>query len=119
MALASVLLPVPGKPAKSTQVVDADSMLSAAMPGLFVQHAAVTHVQDAVSNRGRLRVVRDHQHRLLELLGRAPQHLQHRIGIDGVQIPGRLIGKDNRRTRNERAGNRDRCCSPPESSEGR
>ena len=72
---------------------------------LFLQQTAVAHVQDAVSNRGRLRVMRDHQYRLLELLVRAPQHLQHGIGIGSVEVAGRLIGKNNGGAGNERAGN--------------
>ena len=83
-----------------------DAKFTAPASFLGVQQVAVAHVQDAVSNGGRLRVVRDHQHRLLELLVGAPQHREHRIGIGRVEIAGRLIGKNNGRTRDQRARNR-------------
>ena len=67
---------------------------------------AVAHVQDAVSNGCRLRIVGDHQHRLLELLVAAAQHGKHRVGIGSVEVAGGLIGKNNGRAGDERARDR-------------
>jgi hypothetical protein len=41
---------------------------------ILLQQVTIPHMQNAVSDRSRLRIVGDHQHCLLELLVRAPQH---------------------------------------------
>ena len=69
--------------------------------------AAVGEEQDAVGDLGRMRVVRDHHHRLAELLGRRAQELEDAGARLRVEVAGRLVGEHDRRPRDERAGDRD------------
>jgi hypothetical protein len=46
---------------------------------LFPDQMPIAHLQNAVADRRRLRVVRDHQDGLTELLIRTPQHPEHRV----------------------------------------
>src|SRR5215831_16274783 len=57
---------------------------------------SVTHVNDAIPVGRRLRVVRDHQHRLAQFLVGLPQHTQDNVGILGIQIAGGLIRQNHR-----------------------
>ena len=56
---------------------------------------------------GGVRVVRDHDHRLPELLRRAAQQLEDLLPRRRVEVAGRLVGEDDRRLRDERARDRD------------
>ena len=52
-------------------------------------------------------VVRDHHDRLAELVDRVAQQLEDLAARRGVEVAGRLVGEDDRRPRDERAGDRD------------
>src|SRR5271166_324612 len=56
----------------------------------------IAHVDDAVAIAGSLGIVRNHQHRLTQLLVGLPQHLQHDLGILRVEITGRLVRQNDR-----------------------
>jgi hypothetical protein len=45
----------------------------------LLQQMAIPDMQNAVADRGCLRIVRDHEHGLLELLVGAPQHGEHDV----------------------------------------
>src|SRR6266700_470026 len=57
---------------------------------------AVTHMDDAIANLGRLGIMRNHQHRLAELLVSVTQHFQHGLRISGVQVSRGFVGQDDR-----------------------
>src|SRR6266481_5663858 len=67
---------------------------------------AIAHVDDAVAHLRCFRVVRDHEHRLSELLVGITQHLQDDFGILRVQVAGRLVSQDNRRLIDQRSRQR-------------
>src|SRR5436305_11019632 len=58
---------------------------------------AVAHVDDAVAELRRFRIVGDHQDGLSQFLVRLPQHVQHHVGILGVEISRRLVGQNDGR----------------------
>src|SRR5882757_5133500 len=68
---------------------------------------AVPDMQNPVADRGRFRIVRDHEYGLLELLVRAPQHGEHDVRVRAVQIPGRFVREHQRGTGDERPRDRD------------
>src|ERR1700760_1564727 len=51
---------------------------------------SVAHVNDAIAEGRRLRIVRDHQHRLAEFPVRLPQHIENHIGVFSIEVAGRL-----------------------------
>ena len=60
-----------------------------------------------------MRVVGDQYQRLRESLGGPAQHIEHLVARTPVEGAGRLVGEDDRRTRDERAGNGDPLCLAP------
>ena len=74
---------------------------------LDVRDLSVAHVQDAVGNRGRFRVVRNHQHGLLQLAAGSSQHSEHGVGVLGIEIAGGLIGKNDGWPCDQGSGNGD------------
>ena len=56
-----------------------------------------------VGDRGRLRVVGDHDHRLVELVDGLAQQAQHLLGGVRVQVAGRLVGEHHGGPVHERA----------------
>ena len=76
-------------------------------PNPHANHFSVAHVQNAVADGGGFLVVRNHQHCLLEFAVGEAQHLEHRFGVLGVEVAGGFVGQDDRRTGDQRAGDRD------------
>jgi hypothetical protein len=68
---------------------------------------AVEQEDDAVRRRRRPAVVGHHHDRLAVLVHRAPQQLQHLLGGRRVEVPGGLVGEQDRRARDQAAGERD------------
>ena len=66
-----------------------------ALACLDVRNLAVAHVQDAIGDRSSLRVVRDHQHSLVELAAGGAQHGKNGVRVLGVEVAGGLIGQDD------------------------
>ena len=62
---------------------------------------------DAVGDRRGVRVVRDHHDRLAELVDRLAQQRQHLLAGARVEVAGRLVGEQDGRARDERAGDGD------------
>src|SRR5262249_26215540 len=62
-----------------------------------IHNVTVPHVNDSVGDGGSLRVVGDHEHGLAQFLVGLPQHVQHGVGIRGVEIAGGFVGENNRR----------------------
>ena len=54
----------------------------------------VPHPDDPRTDRGGLRVVRDHDDRLVILLVQLAEHIKHDLRIFRVEISGRLVGQD-------------------------
>ena len=59
------------------------------------------------AHRRGLRVVGDHDHRLVELVDRLAQQAEHLLGGVRVQVAGRLVGEHHRRAVHQRAGHGD------------
>ena len=59
-----------------------------------LQHA-VHHLQLAVPPRGQAMIVRHHQQRLLAVPRQLQKQIHNNVARLGIEIPGRLIGKDN------------------------
>ena len=74
---------------------------------LFAHNLAIAHVEDAAGNGSGLGVVGDHEGGLTELLIGAHQHLEHCFGVLCVKVAGGLVGENDGRPRNERAGDGD------------
>src|SRR4051812_6813791 len=55
---------------------------------------AIAHMNDAVAEFGCLRIMGDHQDGLPKFLVGLPQHVQHDVGILGIEISRRLVRKD-------------------------
>ncbi len=68
---------------------------------------AVGEEQDAVGDRRRMRVVRDHHGRLAELVDGVAQQPEDLAARRRVEVAGRLVGEHHRRARDERAGDGD------------
>ena len=58
----------------------------------------VAHVDRPRANGCGFRVVRDHDDRLIELLIEPLEHIQNDLRILGIEVPGRLVREDYRRT---------------------
>lgn len=59
---------------------EATSVRDGVLKNVFrIQHLAIAHMQDAIPNRGCFRIVRNHHHRLLQLLVGAAQDSEHGI----------------------------------------
>src|SRR5919205_373641 len=56
---------------------------------------SVAHLYDAAAHGGRLRVVRDHDDGLVEAVVHLLKHVQDDCRIFGVEVPRRLVGKDD------------------------
>ena len=74
--------------------------------GLGAQDA-VLHEDDAVCARGVFRVVRDEEHRALRLARDLGQERHDALSGRDVDVAGRLVGEEERRSSNERARDRD------------
>src|SRR5262245_306592 len=72
-----------------------------------VDDLAVVEHDEAAGHRGGHRLVRDHDHRLAELVDGAAQQAEHLLGGVRVQIAGRLVGEQHGRPVHERAGDGD------------
>ena len=70
-------------------------------------HFAVSHMQSAVADAGGFFIVGDHQNRLLQFAIGEAQHLEHCFGVSGVEVTGGLVGEDDRRAGDQRAGDGD------------
>src|SRR5262245_44633600 len=68
---------------------------------------AIAQGQQAVRVDRRLRSVGDHHHGLLELVDGLPKQAQYVLGRLRIQVAGRLVGKDDGGTRDQRAGHGD------------
>ena len=53
----------------------------------------IAHMNDAVAIARSFGIVRDHQHRLPQLLVRLAQHFQNNFGILRIEVAGRLVGQ--------------------------
>jgi hypothetical protein len=71
-----------------------------------VDQLAVADEHHAVGDRGRQRVVGDHQRRLAELVDHRPQELEDLSARARVEVAGRLVGEHDRGPRHERARHR-------------
>ena len=69
-------------------------------------------VQHAARPLGGVRIVRHHHDRLLEFLVEPLQQRQHFAGRLGVEIAGRLVGQQQRRVGDDRAGDGDALFLP-------
>jgi len=63
-------------------------------------------------------VVSDHHDGLVELAVEVAQQVQDLLGRFGVEVPGRLVGDDNRGVGDDGARDRDALLRPPESWRG-
>src|SRR5205823_14807488 len=70
----------------------------------FLDDVAVCEEEDAVGERGRVRVVRDHHGRLAELVDRGAQEAQDFVTGVRVEVAGRLVGEEHTRPREKRPG---------------
>ena len=68
---------------------------------------SVLHHEDAVRVRRYRQVVRHHDNRHAEQILSFQQKRQHLVGVCAVEISGRLIREDNRRTIYQRTRDRD------------
>ncbi len=68
---------------------------------------AVVEEEDPVGDRGCARLVRDHHGCLAVAVGRVPHELEDLAARLRVEVPGRLVGEEDRRPRDERARDRD------------
>ena len=59
--------------------------------------------QQAVGERGGVRVVGDHHDRLVEVVDGVAQQFEHVVGGLRVEVAGRLVGEHDRRARDQRA----------------
>ena len=81
---------------------------------------AIPHMDDAISEARRFWIVGDHHDGLAEIFVRLAQHVEHDVGILGIQVPGRFVGEHDGRFVDQCArASATRCCSPPDSSDGR
>jgi len=76
-------------------------------PHLNAKHFPIAHMQNAVADRGGFLVVGDHEDRLFELAIGYSEHFEHGVGILGIEIAGWFVGKNNRGTIDEGAGDGD------------
>ena len=74
--------------------------------GLIAHHQTVAQRDDAVRMRGQRGVVRHHHQRRAFPPVEFQQQFEHLLAGLAIQIAGRLIGQQNRRLRDERAGQR-------------
>lgn len=58
----------------------------------------IPHLDDSLTGRGCLRIVRNHYDRLVESIVQLAKHLQHYLGILRVEIAGRFVSQDDCRT---------------------
>src|ERR671937_2284476 len=68
---------------------------------------AVVQEENAIRDCGRAWIVRDHYGRLLIRVDRLAHELEDLAARRRVEVAGRLVGEDDRRTADERASNRD------------
>ena len=80
--------------------------------------AAVFQVQPDVGAAAHLLVVRHHQDGAA-LLMEVGEQIEHDLLVGGVQVAGGLVGQNDFGIVHQRAGDGTRCCSPPESCDGR
>src|SRR3954470_20062237 len=71
-----------------------------------VDTLAVAQDDDAIGDRSRMRVVRDHDHGLPEVVDRVAQQVEHLVGGLRVEVAGRLVGEHDGRPVDQRAGHR-------------
>ena len=84
-----------------------------------IDNVPVPHLDRPRTDGGGLRVVRDHDDRLLKFFVQFAEHIKHDLRIFRIEISGRLIGQDDRRAVDHRTcQSATRCCSPPDSSSG-
>ena len=57
----------------------------------------VTHLDDALTGSGCLRIVRDHYDRLIKSIVQLAKHLQNQFRVFRIEIAGRFVRQDNRR----------------------
>src|ERR671916_708188 len=81
--------------------------MTASVPSYDADDAAVGQEQDAVGAGRRARVVRDHDRRLAVELDRLAQQRQHLVPGLRVEVAGRLVGEQDGRLGDQRAGDRD------------
>ena len=73
---------------------------------LFVDDLAVDHADDAVGRAADADVVGDDQERQAALAVQPAHQLDDLLGVLAVEVAGRLVGPDDRRVVDERAGDR-------------
>ena len=56
---------------------------------------AITHLHDPLAHRGGLRIVRDHDDRLIEAVIQLLKHVKDECRVFRVQIPGRFVREHN------------------------
>ena len=95
-----------GRPRPAPRRRQAAAMLSSPAPGSTWLQLAVGEAQDTIRHRGRARLVRDH-HDGAALVGARAQQPQHLGAGLGVEVAGRLVGEQQRRVVDERAGDRE------------
>jgi hypothetical protein len=67
----------------------------------------VAHVQDAVGNLCRVRVMGDHKHGLAELAVGADKHVKDDLRVLGIEVAGGLVGQHDGWVSDKRPGNGD------------
>src|SRR5690349_19196890 len=72
--------------------------------GGIVDNMPVTHADHTGTRRRRLRIMRDHYNSLTKFFVQLAKHVENDLGILGIEIAGRLVGEDDRRTINYRTG---------------
>src|SRR5438552_11377708 len=75
------------------------------LPRRLLDKAALFKVHDPAGALGGPRIMRDHDNRLLHAPLQFAQEVQDFFGRAGVEVAGRLVGDDQRRVGDDRAGN--------------
>jgi hypothetical protein len=73
----------------------------------FPNDHAIPYGQDSIAALGGKFIVRNQQKRAVKFPVQFFQQIQNFLSRCGIQIPGRFVGKKQRRTKHQRSRNRD------------